>query len=186
MKINQIFKFSAPDQVNSISVMEASFYAISFTKDSIIVFNEKSQNIIETRSDSITHLISFDLIPGNVDLVAGDSDGNLISILNCKQILHQENVGASVTCIAAYHCGSFAEIIVGDSDGNITALDSFLNRKWRLRLQGFENEKERPTSIKCMLPVKFMGNGIFRLTLNKTSFYHAMILYLFILYQKQV
>lgn len=82
---------------------------------------------METRGSSlINKLCSGECFPNNHDLIGGDSEGNVVMVIDSKQIFNTQRVLPAGVCQLIYSCNKgAAELVAGDRNGIIVGVSKF-------------------------------------------------------------
>ncbi|GAM24218.1 hypothetical protein SAMD00019534_073930 [Acytostelium subglobosum LB1] len=93
------------------------------------------EEVLESKGASIQSLCLSDITRfGGIDIVSGDSHGNLVAFSN-HQIIYRDSIGEAISALTTHHSinGDF-DIVVGDRSGMITAFKPFQSVQWKVRL----------------------------------------------------
>ncbi|KAN0025598.1 hypothetical protein ACTFIU_002037 [Dictyostelium citrinum] len=101
----------------------------------IVYLNDEEIEVLETKGSSIQQLELFDTTKfGSIDVISGDSDGNLVIFSN-HQILYRDTINGSITSIITHRLSNNDfNIVVGDSLGLLTSIKPHQNAIWRYKI----------------------------------------------------
>ncbi|KAM9964699.1 hypothetical protein ACTFIW_004474 [Dictyostelium discoideum] len=101
----------------------------------IVYLNDEEIEVLETKGSSIQQLELLDTTKfGSIDVISGDSNGNLVIFSN-HQILYRDTLNGSITSIITHRLSNNDfNIVVGDSLGLVTSIKPHQNAIWRYKI----------------------------------------------------
>ncbi|KAK5577794.1 hypothetical protein RB653_002742 [Dictyostelium firmibasis] len=101
----------------------------------IVYLNDEEIEVLETKGSSIQQLELLDTTKfGSIDVISGDSNGNLVIFSN-HQILYRDTINGSITSIITHKLSNNDfNIVVGDSLGLLTSIKPHQNTIWRYKI----------------------------------------------------